>query len=403
MKALKIDHFIILLPVLLLFLFQGKISGDSGEEECGLRIAIEQYWLEQEPPPRPVLQDEQTIGTTNFIIHYTLTGNDATTLQWAQSTAAFAEESWSAASNAQWALPPADNGNGGDNRYDIYIRNLPLHNGITLWEDPSPNPYLNGYSSWIEIRRDPIPNEPVSDLDRLKVLVAHEFHHACQLRYTLPASNDVWFNENTSVLMEKVIYPQINYLQYRLLDPVSPLLSPEFAINKDTDFYQYPGGLWPLFLNEFYNDNAATRKIWEMAGNNPTMQILPVINTTLEEEFSSDLTIAVKQYAVWRYFTGSRADGGHFSDAAIWPTSSVYATHSAYPVPQTSQPKKVGSPGGTSYLEFSHGSPSFIHLELDGQDGWEWGPIPSATIPQDNLLRPIFPWMPTAMALPRFL
>ena len=322
-------------------------------EECGFGAAIQQFWSE-EPAQRPTLQNEQIIGTTHFIIHYTLTGPDATTLAWAQAIATDAEECWTAATNLGWQLPPPDNGNGGDNRYDIYIFEVGF-NGITRPEASYPTPYSNGYSSWIELRRDPIPNQPISDLDRLKVLVAHEFHHACQLRYTLLASNDFWFYENTSVLMEKVIYPQINYLQYRLYISNSPLLATGWAVNRQEDDYQYPGGLWALFLNEYYEDDAAVRKVWEYAGTNPAMGMLSVINSTLQAHYSSSLPEALKLYVVWRYFTGERADAYHFSDASLWPTSSIQATHSGYPVPSTQVLNKVDSPGGTSYVQFLTG------------------------------------------------
>ncbi len=106
MNVLKIFYLVIPLSVTLVWLFQVKALGQTAEEECGTRTAIEQYWIEQEPLPRPVLQDEDAIGTTNFIIHYTLVGNDATTQEKANYTGSFAEEVWAATDNLGWALPP---------------------------------------------------------------------------------------------------------------------------------------------------------------------------------------------------------------------------------------------------------------------------------------------------------
>ncbi|RMG34745.1 MAG: hypothetical protein D6732_10345 [Methanobacteriota archaeon] len=271
--------------------WQTKLMSQT-QEECGFRDAINHFWQQKQPESRPVLQDEQIIPTTHFLIHYSLTDTaHATTLAWAQAIATYAEESWSVSENLGWELPPPDNGNGGDDRYDIYIVHTPGYNGITWWEDLYPTPYPNGYSSWIEVRNDSFNDPYVGEFERLRVLIAHEFHHACQLRYVLLQSSDAWFYENTSVLMEKVIYPQINYLQYRLLGSNSPLLVPEWAINHQLDGYPYPGGLWALFINEYYEDDTAVRKVWETEGNNPSMDILNAMNQSFQQYYNSDLVL----------------------------------------------------------------------------------------------------------------
>ncbi len=373
----------ILFGLILLLLVQKSFA--EQEEECGVRAAIEQFWSEVEPVQRPALQNEQTIGTIHFIIHYSLSDpNHATTLQWAQEISNYAEECWTISENLGWTLSPPDNGNGGDDRYDIYVMDTGSNNGSTVPESLYTTPYLNGFSSWMAIRRDPVPNQQISDSDRLKVLVAHEFHHGCQFRHILLATEDAWFYENTSVLMEKVFYPEINFLKFRLADPVSPLLTPQWAINHILDSYPYPGGLWALFLNEYYSDENVVRYIWETVGNNPSLDILSGIDQTLTQQCSSDLVEALKYYAVWRYFTGSRADNNHFSDAHSWPTSAVMTIHSTYPVHLTQILDITDSPGGTTYLQFYNGNFSCLDLTLDGEDGLQW----SAFAIEDTSSRP---------------
>ena len=66
--------------------------------------------------------EELTIETTNFVIHYTLTGPDAVTQTYADSAAIFAEESWQVeCTQLNWTPPPSDNELGGNSKYDIYL------------------------------------------------------------------------------------------------------------------------------------------------------------------------------------------------------------------------------------------------------------------------------------------
>ncbi|MBA4312181.1 MAG: hypothetical protein C0417_06085 [Chlorobiaceae bacterium] len=45
---------------------------------------------------RPVIPNEEKIISDNFVIHYSLSGRDSTTLEWAQATSVYAESvhSW---------------------------------------------------------------------------------------------------------------------------------------------------------------------------------------------------------------------------------------------------------------------------------------------------------------------
>jgi len=88
--------------------------------ECGCLERAQRRLMGIPTAVRPILSgSELTIQTPHFRIHYTLTGQDATTLQWADTTAAAAETSWTVAGRLGWVLPPPDNGMGGDDRYDI--------------------------------------------------------------------------------------------------------------------------------------------------------------------------------------------------------------------------------------------------------------------------------------------
>ncbi|SRR5258707_11032624 len=66
-------------------------------------------------------------SNSNFRVHYTLSGTDASSLVYAQEVASIAEDAWAFYSNLGWALPPPDGGTGGlnpDNAYDNLLEIL---------------------------------------------------------------------------------------------------------------------------------------------------------------------------------------------------------------------------------------------------------------------------------------
>lgn len=342
-------------------------------EECGFPAALQRLQRLGEVAGRPTLSGPVlNINTTNFKIHYTLSGTDATTSAWAESVAVYAEHCWSTVSNLGWALPPPDGGNGGDNRYDIYIRNTLILSppcwGATIPEASYPTPYPDGYTSWIEIHKDSIA-QPFPKWARLRALVAHEFHHACQMRYSW--WEQIWFYENTSVYMEDVIYDDVNTLPYRFTVGIDPLDSPHLPITTGGPYYWYAGGIWPTFLHEYYG-SAAPRRAWERMGSVAGENTLSGIDWALSNYFSSNLSSALKKYAMWRYFTGTRADAWHFSEGSTWPTSTVLRTHSSYPASGNEGSSKPSGPGGTSFIKFTNGT-GFLEVSFDGQDGYTWG------------------------------
>ncbi|MBI4546679.1 MAG: T9SS type A sorting domain-containing protein [Ignavibacteriae bacterium] len=361
---------------------QSKSENYVSGEECGFVGSLKRLKAQKErhllaAVSRPTLSGpELTIQTTNFIVHYTLSGTDATTQQWADSVAEYAQHCWTAISSLGWVTPPPDGGNGGDDRYDIYIRNTLVDDyyGVAQPENPAPPfnpPYPDGYTSWVEVYKDSLA-QPFPKFARLRALVAHEFHHASQIRYSW--AEQIWFYENTSVYMENVIYDDVNTLPYRFTLGANPLDSTHFPISYDEPFppyrYRYAGALWPTLLHEYYG-SSAPRRIWERMGTNPGEHTFEDMDSALVNYFSSNLGVALKEYAVWRYFTGSRADGFHFQEASSYPTSRVLSTHSAYPASGNQGSDNPSGPGGTDFIEFRDGSPG-LDISFDGQDGYTW-------------------------------
>jgi hypothetical protein len=309
--------------------------------------------------PRPTLSGaEQTRTTTNFKIHYTLSDRDATTQAYADSVAVYAEYARTAYANLGWSLPPPDGTNGGDSLYDIYIwdvKNQSGWSGRAVPEYSYPNPFPNGYTSWIEITQDSIREYPYPKYLVLRSTVAHEFHHSCQIRYRYN-QDDAWFYENTSTYMEDLICPGINFIKYfnELALPGGPLTSPELPITSASlslPYYQYGGGLFAKFLNEYYGSNTL-QSIWGTFGIETNNAALYAINQTLVDSLSSEMGMgeALTKYAEWRYFTGRRADTFHFIGADQLPAYYVTSTYTTYP--QLYGQSDAYGPGGARFIEF---------------------------------------------------
>ncbi len=157
----------------------------------------------------------QTIDTPNFRIHYTTQGRDAVEPDYLNAVVATVEEVWNIQINQMgWPPPPADNGAGGDNRYDIYIMDLIGSGegalGITAPENfvgdhpATPQVESNASTSYILIENDMDDvrrNNNATAISLMRATVGHEFHHAVQFGFDAAEPNG-WFFEATSTWME---------------------------------------------------------------------------------------------------------------------------------------------------------------------------------------------------------
>ena len=144
---------------------------------------------------------------------------------YAQSLIDLAEFSLQKYINDGWELPPPDcdesiedinspnhcSNFGGNSLYDIYISNDGP--GMVVPERPySVEPYLGGYSTYMKIST--LSNNYTTCPSWNYHVLAHEVHHAVQLRYGNGASgtpgnyiHNLWFFEQTASYMENVVFP----------------------------------------------------------------------------------------------------------------------------------------------------------------------------------------------------
>ncbi|MEO0087856.1 MAG: T9SS type A sorting domain-containing protein [candidate division WOR-3 bacterium] len=310
------------------------------------------------------------IERERFRVHYTRSGVDAVSQVYAESVASYISYSWAKQIDTlNWPPPPPDYGLGGDDRFDVYIHAMPQ--GIAGYCAPEynyPNPYPNGATSYIAIGND------LSIGGFLKIVCAHEFNHALQFRFSSREDN-FWY-ENTSTWMEDVCFEEVNsYLSYLSTSP-GPLTTPYYPINTfiQGGLFQYAGGIWAMFLEDKY-ERDCLRKIWERQGQIAGNNTLEAFDYVLRNFYNSSLNDALKEYGIWRYFTGSRADTiRFFKEGNLWPSVSIMRTHNSYPVSGNSVSYEPVVPGGCDYIQFVNGGGK-LFISFDGDDGFNWKAI----------------------------
>jgi len=258
--------------------------------------------------------------------------------------------------------PPKDDWyqpNGGDGRYDIYLKNIdPLFLGYTAPESSLVARPIS-YTSYIVVRNDYTGCVHEDNLDCLRATAAHEFFHAVQFGYDateleyieLPDDIQIkpYWMEMTAVWMEEMVYDDVNdYLGYLRDFFNEPWLSLKTFRSK-TDLHPYGSCVWPMYLQERFDDTTIIKEIWEgcgkVRGNNAidcpdcpggksaTDLGLEARGSTFEEAF--------REFTVWNYFTGDRARTKLFySEGDLFPQVKVgdLHYHTTYPVYSPSGP-----------------------------------------------------------------
>jgi hypothetical protein len=163
--------------------------------------------LEHRDPARdrPALSGPETTlpsASTFFTIHYTSTGIDSTGTAYAESVALFADSTRHVlVTTHSWPDPPSDEGNGGDDTYDIYLLGLgPAVSGYTQLDFYCPGGYPDDAASYVVVAVGMSPDE-------LAVAVAHHVSQASQYAYS--ANEFGAWTEHTAGWLESIVFPDI--------------------------------------------------------------------------------------------------------------------------------------------------------------------------------------------------
>jgi len=284
-----------------------------------------------------------------------------------------------------WYPPGYDNG--GDGRYDVYLKNLDYYYLGFCQPEYSNDPWEKSYCSYFVLRND-YSLYGGSWENYIKVTSAHEFFHAIQFGYDTyeqeyVPSDPIWqyhpyWMELTATWMEDMIYDNINdYVTYLPFFYNYPWLSLKTFSYDSGDppryYHAYASCVWAFYLSENFGTDII-KDIWTRCGQTKYDDVLPATDSILMTKGSS-LDQAFREFSVWNYFTNYRADTiNYYSEGNLYPVIKVDPTqiHYGYPVNDTvPHPPEVL---GTNYINFvvDPDSSGGLNLHFNGSDSAEW-------------------------------
>jgi hypothetical protein len=160
------------------------------------------------------------VDTTNFRVHYTTAGEDATTVEFAQLVGTTMEEVLDIQTGLGWPPPPPDGAMGGDARLDVYLVDVLADGDESELGHAAPELPGRDNPNTAAVEEMAAPSHLVLDnnfaaeeIDSgedgnalMHATAAHEFHHAVQFGYDFGEQMQ-WYAEATSSWMETVTYP----------------------------------------------------------------------------------------------------------------------------------------------------------------------------------------------------
>lgn len=256
---------------------------------------------------RPTLSTSQISANGKIRVHYDISGTNFPNYNLDEFLLSVDSVYQAEIENFGYPFPPSDNGEGGDNLYDVYIVNL----GSQYYGYTSPESELENkkWTSFITINSD-YDDFPTTGINAAKVTFAHEFHHAIQIgNYINRYSTESFYYEITSTAMEEFVFPQINdYWNY--LD--------SYFRNTNLTFSRYSGyelAIWNIYLEKKFNQNLLKRT-WELM---PNYSALESINLALEEN-GSNFGTELYDFGEWVFFTNHRVkENEYFTDGKNYP------------------------------------------------------------------------------------
>lgn len=256
---------------------------------------------------RPTTQTSVLTPSGLFRVHYDITGTHAINydinlfLEAVDSSYRFQVD------YLGFLPPPNDNGAGGGNEYDIYIRNIgsSVYGETKMEDEISPGKF----TSYILINNN-FNDFYTKGIDAARVTIAHELHHAIQLgSYINRYNQDAYFYEISSTAMEEFVFDSINdYYPYMR----SFFNNPTRSFNNTAG---YDFAIWNIFIQKRYDFEILKRQ-WELM---PEMRAISAINKSLTEKgstFKEEFNI----FGIWTYFTGHRSNSEkYFKEGNMYP------------------------------------------------------------------------------------
>ncbi len=265
-----------------------------------------------------------------FRLYYTTTGDDAIyngISSYIDSVAAiFDQVYYHIIDTLGYPTPPTDGfyPTGGDDKYDIYIYDIPGSvYGLTYTDSTHLGVLGNKATSFMELENDfqeiqayVVTDDPYRPLDAVRVTAAHEFFHFVhfgidftETEQNLSGVNGPAWMEMSATWMEEEIFDLVNDYYYYL-----PFFfdSPNMSIQQfksGIDLHPYGAAVYPIYLSEKFNRDII-REIWLRCGSfglGPSMLTAAEVVIDSISGSTEDFITTFSEFALWNYFTGSRA------------------------------------------------------------------------------------------------
>lgn len=289
----------------------GEVCIKCGTPEIMRQLSLGVFKIAQ----RPDMEVSIVLSGGHFRVHYDSTGyhapdpaddNGNGIPDYVDSTLVYLEYAWDLIINQLgYPEPLSDNGRGGGNEVDVYIRQLKNTYGYTQPD----NAFSTSTSAYIEIDNDFAEDVfKTHGYEALKVTTAHEFFHTIHFRYYYDMQMN-WWMEHTSVWMEDRAWDDVNdYIHYLYL------FFDENEIPLDSNnYFKYGATIWAHYLAKRFGDDII-KDIWEVVSEEQTYRIDP-----FDEVIPIGLGNAYGEFAAWNYFTGSRGNTVDF-----YPDSDIF-------------------------------------------------------------------------------
>ncbi len=241
-------------------------------------------------------------------------------------------------------------GNTGDGAPDINF----LGAYTTMYET---SPYM----SYIVIHPDIISFNPVS-----QEIAAHEFFHTIQFGivfqspgFCFSGQDDFWWWEATSMWMEDVVYPDLNYYA-SAIDGYAE--APHLSLYDSSFMLVYSRVIFAKYLSENRGGNKAIHSIWTTCSPSGVQE---GIDSYLREEQDWNLDYAYEEFVIKNTVMD-------YQEGYLYPDVVLYDLHDEFPVlVETINAKDRPRDLGASFIVFQSPGPltgKALRLAFDGED-----------------------------------
>lgn len=251
-------------------------------------------------------------------VHYVTTSTDAVPAadldasgvpDFVEEVAQRGDESLARFAALGFRAPRTDGMLGGDDRLDIYVRDLAGADGSFGVDSCTDTPFT--CVGYVTMENDFAGyNYPSLSL-AIRILTSHELFHAVQEAYD--SDQPIAWSEGTAVWAEEVVFPeQSDFENLVAAFQAKPFRPFDRAGAGFGDLYPYGAALWPYFLEAHVGAGmvAASWARCEDAGSNPTFL------TAIDAELAARGRVLADE---WIEFTRWNARTGRFADGTGYP------------------------------------------------------------------------------------